>query len=93
MKMPNMNDYISLKTKKYIKDGLKLDILLPSEVTIKEKTDNFIIISSSMGITEISEKGTISLINAQNEIKINKGETKRLTLPMTDYFGSVTITY
>ncbi len=93
MRVPNINDYITLTTRKYVKEGVKLDILLPSEIIIKEKNDEFIVIESSMGIAEISEKGTISLMNAPKEIRINKGETKKLTLPVTDYFSSVTITY
>jgi hypothetical protein len=93
VRLPNMSDYISLTTKEYVKEGVKLDILPPSEIIIKEKNDDYIIIGSSMGITEISDKGTISLMNAPKEIKIKKGETKKLTLPMTDYFDSVTITY
>ena len=93
MKLPNMNDYITLTTKEYVKEGIKLNILLPSEVIIKEKNDDFIVIESSMGIAEISENGFISLMDAPKEIRINKGETKKLTLPVTDYFNSVTITY
>ncbi len=93
MKMPNMNDYITLTMEVYIKEGIKLNILSPSEVVVKEKTANYIIIESSMGIAEISDKGTISLMNTSKEIRINKGETKKLTLPVTDYFGSATIKY
>lgn len=93
MKLPDMNDYITLTTKEYVKEGTKLDILPPSEVIIKEKNDDFIIIESSMGIAEVSEKGGISLLDAPKEIRINKGETKKVTLPMFDYFHSVTITY
>lgn len=93
MRSPNMNDYITLTTNEYVKEGIKLDILLPSEIIIKEKNDDFIVIESSMGIAEISEKGFMSLMNTPKKIRINKGETKKLTLPVTDYFGSVTITY
>lgn len=93
MRLPNMNDYITLTTKEYVKEGIKLDILSPSEIIIREKNDNFIVIESSMGIAEVSERGTISLMDAPKEIRINKGETKKLTLPVTDYFSSVTITY
>lgn len=93
MKLANRNDYITLTTKRYVKEGLKLGVLLPSEVTVKVKNDDYIIIESSKGIVEIPEKGAISLKNAPKEIKINKGETKKLTLPVTDYFDSITITY
>ena len=75
-----------------IEEGVKLNILLPSEVKIKEKTDDYIIISSSLGIVEIVD-GKISLLNAPHEIRINKGEEKKLTLPMTDYSESVIIKY
>ena len=92
MRIPNPNDYISLTTKRYIEEGCKLNILLPSEVCIKEKNNEYIVISSSLGIAEI-KNGFINLSNAPKEITIKKGETKKLTLPVTDYFDAVTISY
>lgn len=93
MRVPNPNDYIALTTKKYIEEGCKLNILSPSEVYIKEKNDEYIILTSSLGIAEINEIGAISLKNAPKEIMIKKGETKKLTLPVRDYFSSVIIGY
>lgn len=93
MKIPNPKDYITVTTKRYIEEGCKLNILLPSEVYVKEKNDEYIIITSSLGIAEINEIGAINLKSAPKEIKIKKGETKKLTLPVTDYFSSVTIGY
>lgn len=92
MRMPNENDIISITKKEVIYAGKKLDILAPSEVRIKEKTDEYIIIESSLGIVEVVND-SFSLHNPPKEIMIKKGEEKKLTLPMTDYFGSVIIKY
>ena len=89
----SMNKYIEVISKVSISDNMKLDILRPSNVWIKEKNDDYIIIESSCGITEIKEDGTINLFDNSKEIKILKGEQKELTLPLTDYFDSVIIKY
>ena len=93
MWVPNLNDYITVTTKRYIEEGCKLDILSPSEVYIKEKNDEYIILTCCVGIADINEIGAISLKNTPKETMIKKGETKKLTLPVTDYFSSVIIGY
>ncbi len=92
MRMPNEKDEIKVTTNHYICKGQKLDILQPSEVYIKEKTDEYIVIYSSDGIVEVID-GKVSLYNSTKEITIKKGEIKTLTLPMTDYFSYAIIEY
>lgn len=89
----SMNEYIEITEKVYISDNMKLDILKPSNVFVKEKNEDYIIIESSAGITEIKDDGTINLFDNTKEIKILKGEQKKVTLPLTDYFDSVIIKY
>jgi len=93
MKIPNENNAITITTKNYIEKGAKLNILPPSEITIIEKTEDYIVLESSLGITEIKENGGINLMSEDKTIKINKGESKNITLPMFDYFHSVVIKY
>lgn len=93
MKIPNVNDAISITTKNYVEKGTKLNILPPSEITIIEKTDEYIVLESSLGITEINDNGGINLMSGEKTLKINKGESKKITLPMMDYFHSVVIKY
>ena len=93
MKMPNKNDAITITNKVYVEEEAVLNILPPSRVTIKEKNDDYIIIESSYGITEVNKDSGINLFDDNKEIVIKKGESKTLTLPMTDYIGSVTIEY
>lgn len=73
--------------------GDKLNILLPSEVYIKEKNFEYVLIDSSISMTEIKENGTISLYNTFNQLKLYKGESKRVTLALTDYKSSVTLEF
>lgn len=67
-------------------------MLSACEIFVKEKTD-YIVLESSKGLVEVSESGTIDLMNSLTEIRINKGEAKKITLAATDYFYSVTIKY
>lgn len=67
-------------------------MLSACEIFVKEKTD-YIVLESSKGLAEVSESGTIDLMNSLTEIRINKGEAKKITLAATDYFYSVTIKY
>lgn len=92
MRMPNENDYISVTKKEYVYNGKKLDAFNPYEVYIKEKTDEYIVIESEAGIVE-EVNGAISLYNPPTSIKINKGETKVLAIPVTDNPYNVTIKY
>lgn len=75
------------------KQGDKLDILVPSEVFIIEMCDEYVVIESNMSMTEIRPNGTMSLLNTFKNIKINKGEIKKITLARTDYKDSVMLTY
>lgn len=73
--------------------GDKLDILAPSEVYVIELCDEYVVIESNMSMTEIKPNGTMSLFNTFKQLKINKGETKKVTLARTDYKDSVTLMY
>ncbi len=93
MKSLNNNDYITITKKKYISENSKLNILSGVEIVVKEKTEDYVILKSNSGLTEVKENGTINLFDAQKEIKINKGESKKITLAATDYFDSVIVKY
>ena len=95
MRMPNENDYIKITYNKLVHEGSVLDIFgVEDKVYVKEKTDEYIIIASEYGIVEVSDDNSINLNNPPREIKINKGESKTLTIPMTDnFYGDVTIKY
>lgn len=92
MKVPDLKYSIEITSREYLHEGCKLDILKPSEVTVKELTDDYVVLASTEGIVEVNDGG-ISLSNSPKEIKIQKGECKTVTLPVTDYFHSVTIQY
>lgn len=93
MRMPNLNDKLTITRNYYIDNDTKLNVLSGCEIIVKEKTDDYIILFCSVGLAEISDSDTISLFDAPKEVRINKGETKHLTLPVTDYFESVYIKY
>lgn len=93
MKSLNNNDYITITKKEYISENSKLNILSGVEIIVKEKTEDYIILESNSGLTEVKENGTINLFDPQKEIKINKGESKKITLAATDYFDSVIVKY
>lgn len=75
------------------KQGDKLNILVPSEIYIVEMNDNYVVVESSLSLTEVKDNGTISLIDTFTQVKINKGENKKITLARTDYSGAVTLMY
>ena len=95
MRMPNENDYIKVTYNKFIHEGSVLDVFgVEDKVYVKEKTDEYIIIASEYGIVEVADDNSINLNNPPREIKINKGESKTLTIPMTDnFYDDVTIKY
>ena len=93
MKMIDKNDYITIKKQVFAKPGVKLNILSGYEITVKEKTMDYIILKSPSGLTEVNENGTINLLDSKHEIKINKGESKTITIPAMDYFDSVEVKY
>jgi hypothetical protein len=80
----NLNEY---------KIGDKLDILVPSDVFVVDATEDYIVIESSLSMTEVKENGTISLMNTFKQLKINRGESKNITLARTDYKGTITLMY
>lgn len=80
----NLNEY---------KIGDKLDILVPSDVFVVDVTEDYIVIESSLSMTEVKENGTISLMNTFKQLKINRGESKTITLARTDYKGTITLIY
>ena len=92
MRIPSKKDEIKITINDYIFEGKKLDILEPSEVYIKEKTDGYITIFSSDRIVEVID-GTISLYKPSKEITIKKGKRKIVTLPAMDYFWCAIIEY
>ncbi len=92
MKLPNKNDFITVTTQEYIQEGTELNFL-PGKIVVKEKTDEYIVLESSYELTEVNQFGMINLSNGFKEIKINKGESKVLTLAMTDFPFSATIKY
>ena len=75
------------------KQGDKLNVLVPSEIYIVEMNDNYVVVESSLSLTEVKDNGTISLMDTFKQLKINKGENKNITLARTDYKGSVTLMY
>lgn len=95
MGIPNENDYVEITYNKFIHEGSVLDVFgVENKAYVKEKTDEYIIIASEYGIVELAEDNSINLNNPSKEIKINKGETKKLSIPMTDnFYGDVIIKY
>lgn len=75
------------------KQGDKLNVLVPSEIYIVEMNDNYVVVESSLSLTEVKDNGTISLMDTFKQLKINKGENKNITLARTDYKGAVTLMY
>lgn len=93
MKHLNNNDYITITKKEYISENSKLNILSGVKIVIKEKNEDYIILESNNDLTEVKENGTINLLDAKKELKINKGESKKITLAATDYVDSVIVKY
>ena len=88
----NIPNKLKITQSYYINEGLKIDILKPSEIEVLEITDEYVILKSSMGFAEITNN-TIDLNKKLETIKIKKGEKKQVTLPMLDYYNSISIEY